>query len=611
LIEINPYAHSLAQVTVQIGYIQWLRAHGYGFPAEPILLRLDQNFLLADSLFTDWPGVDFIVSNPPFLGDKMMRGQLGDEYVEKLRALFKDSVPGGADLCCYWFEKARVQIEAGKVKRAGLLATQGIRGGKNREVLKRIRETGDIFWAVSDRDWILEGANVHVSIVAFDGGEETSRTLDGKAVDRINVNLSASADLPTAKPLFSNHDLCFLGIMKAGAFDINIPMALEWLKSPNPNGRPNSDVLRPRVNAMDILRRTGGGWIVDFGCDSLVSDMAQYEQPFGHVLEKVKPVRDENRRKSLSVYWWIHGEPRPSLRRASEGLSRIIVTPEVSKHRVFVWLDSVYLPDHQTRVFARSDDYFFGVLHSRVHETWARAQGTQLRERESGFRYTPTTCFETFPFPAVGRPPDVSVRQDQQDLQDAGKPADSGSANPVHPVNPVKNTTTPDAVSPHVAAIAAAARELNALRERWLNPPEWTREEILEFPASPDGPWARYVAQPSAISDPLSASTGQPIADRRPLTASYTARYPRLVPRDEACAKLLAKRTLTNLYNERPTWLQNAHAQLDAAVCAAYGWPADLSDEQLLEKLLALNLERSQSAPALQAVAFVGTGMQG
>ena len=79
-----------------------------------------------------------------------------------------------ADLCCYWFEKARQQIEHGKCKRAGLLATQGIRGGANREVLKRIKETGDIFFAESDRDWILAGANVHVSMVGFDNGKQSS-----------------------------------------------------------------------------------------------------------------------------------------------------------------------------------------------------------------------------------------------------------------------------------------------------------------------------------------------------------------------------------------------------------------------------------------------------
>jgi hypothetical protein len=185
------------------------------------------------------------------------------------------------------------------------------------------------------------------------------------------------------------------------------------------------------------------------------------------------------------------------------------------------------LPDSQVFAFAWADDYFFGVLHSRLHEIWALKLGTRLETRP---RYTPTTCFETFPFP----------------------------------------TKTGE----HEQAIAAAAKELNELRENWLNPPEWTTTRVFEFPGSVDGPWSRFVHEP----------------DERGIG---TVRYPRLEPRDEECAAKLKKRTLTNLYNEPPAWLAHAHAKLDAAVAAAYGWPADLSDEEILERLLTLNLERA------------------
>jgi hypothetical protein len=122
--------------------------------------------------------------------------------------------------------------------------------------------------------------------------------------------------------------------------------------------------------------------------------------------------------------------------------------------------------------------------------------------------------------------------------------------------------------------IAAAARELDQLRNNWLNPPEWTRQEILEFPGTVGGPWSRYVQD----------------ADARGIGI---VRYPRTIPKDEECAKQLAKRTLTNLYNTRPTWLDLAHKRLDAAVAAAYGWPAELSDDEILSRLLALNLEHT------------------
>ncbi len=522
LIEINTYAHSLAQVTVQIGYIQWLRAHGYGFPAEPILLRLDKNFLQADSLFTDWPEVDFIVSNPPFLGDKFMRGQLGDEYVEKLRDKFKDSVPGGADFCCFWFEKARAHIEAGKVKRAGLLATQGIRGGKNREVLKRIKETGDIFFAESDRDWILDGANVHISMVGFDDGRETNRQLDGKSVSVINANLTSVADITAAQKIKQNAGICHVGTTKKGPLDIDEQLALAMLAAPNPNGAPNSDVVVPYLNAMDIVSRPSKTWIIDFPVHLSLDEVSKYEKPFEYVKTNVLPLRVNHREPVQQRFWWRLARPCPDLKEAVLKHGRYLVTPQVSKHRIFAWIGGAVNPDHQLFAFARNDDYFFGVLQSRAHEQWALKLGTRLETRP---RYTPTTCFETFPFPA--------------------------------------------ATAEQQAAIASAAKELNELRERWLNPPEWTREEVLEFPASAAGPWARFVQ-------------------------NGVARYPRLVAKDADCAKQLTKRTLTNLYNERPTWLANAHAKLDAAVFAAYGWPADLTDDQILEKLLVLNLERAK-----------------
>jgi hypothetical protein len=131
----------------------------------------------------------------------------------------------------------------------------------------------------------------------------------------------------------------------------------------------------------------------------------------------------------------------------------------------------------------------------------------------------------------------------------------------------------------HRAAIANAAKELNALRERWLNPPEWTETRVLEFPGTVGGPWDRYLDR-STVLDAGGFHVG-------------TVRFPRLEPRDADCAVKLKNRTLTDLYNKRPAWLDLAHKKLDAAVAASYGWPADLTDEQILERLLALNLERA------------------
>lgn len=539
-IETNEYAFELAQMTVWIGWLQWIRANGFGEPSEPILKKLE-TFANRDAVLTigpkkvisepTWPIVDFIVSNPPFLGDKFMRGALGDTYVDALRTAYQGRVPGGADLCCYWFEKARAQVAAGKCRRVGLLATQGIRGGRNREVLERIKQTGDIFFAHSDRDWILDGANVHVSMVAFDDGAEQERLLDGIKVGQINANLTATVDTTKATPLAANDGVCIIGTQKNGAFDISFDLARQWLELPlNPNGRPNSDVLMPWSNGSDVTQRSSDRWIVDFGVSMTEAEAALYETPFEYLRQHVKRERQKNRREVYRLKWWLHAEPRRAMREAIAGLGRFIVTPALSKHRTFTWMEHPTLADKQLAVVARDDDSFLGILQSRVHELWARGTGTQLREVESGFRYTPSTCFETFPFP--------------------------------------------DASLAHRRAIGEAARELEALRQRWLNPPEWVREEVLEFPASVDGPWRTMVRKPNR------AGIG-------------TARYVRLIPKDEEAARQLRGRTLTTLYNEPPTWLTHAHRRLDAAVFAAYGWSPGISDEELLAKLVQLNLQRA------------------
>jgi len=608
-IEINPYAFELAQVSVQIGYLQWRRDNGFDNDRAPVLQVLD-GFQNEDALLVPhfrnkartlkeaqagehkrddalkfysergWPKCGVIVSNPPFLGGKLLRRELGDAYVEALFQNFANRVRPEADLCCYWFEKARQHIQNGKCGRAGLLATQGIRGGANREVLKRIKETGDIFFAESDRAWILAGANVHVSMVGFDDGSETLRILNGRPEKIINPNLTATANVTMARPLKPNIDIAFMGTTKGGAFDIPEELALEFLRAPNPHGQPGSDVVVPWVNGMDLTQRPSQTWIIDFGVGMPESKAANYEAPFQYLLKTVQPERQKNNRETYRRLWWQHVEARPAMRMALAPLQRFLCTTRVSKHRLFVWLHAPTLPDSATFAFARNDDYLFGVLHSRTHEVWARMQGTQVRDRESGFRYTPTSCFETFPFPfssdlqafatpAVDQPPAPGDPEPDRTYAENLAAKNYFMAKEDSP--PYRVHSTPEE---HRATIAAAAKELNDLRERWLNPPEWTETRALEFPGTVKGPWSRYVVQP----------------DKNGLG---TVRYPRLEPRDAACAAKLKARTLTKLYNERPTWLDLAHKKLDAAIAAAYDWAADLTDEQILERLLALNLARA------------------
>ena len=550
-LEINAYAAELARVTVWIGEIQWMFKHGYDCRRNPILARLGhiehRDALIDYRQGTDWDGIDangneihgemgvaydapwpacdVIVGNPPFLGDKRMRAELGSAYVDCLRREFKGRVPGGADLVTYWFEKARAQIEAGQCQAAGLVATNSIRGGANRKVLDRIAETTRIFEAWSDEPWVNEGAAVRVSLVAF--GSRDGATLDGHPVSTIHADLSAGTELNLAqsKQLPENCGAAFNGIQKTGPFDISGEQAREWLvKGGNPNGLPNSNVLAPYMNGLDITRRPRDVWVVDFGWQMSVTDAALFEAPFEYAQREIFPVRASNSLEALRRDWWRLWRPRPEMRRQIAEIPRYIVTPEVSKHRVFAWLSNGVLPDKNLIAIARSDDTTFGILHSRFHELWSLGLCTWMGVGNDP-RYTPSTTFETFPFPAGMTPADTA----------AGAP--EGAA---------------------AEAIAAAARRLDALRSNWLNPADWVDWVITPEEAAAGFP-ARPVARPGHEAE-------------------------------------LKKRTLTNLYNQRPAWLASAHQALDQAVAAAYGWadysPA-LADDEILRRLLKLNLERA------------------
>ena len=241
------------------------------------------------------------------------------------------------------------------------------------------------------------------------------------------------------------------------------------------------------MNGVDITQRPRDMWIIDFGTNRTEEDAALYETPYEHIKANVKPQRIKNKMQWRAANWWLHGYLATEMRRMLSSLPRYIGTSVTAKHRFFAWLPADSLPSNSVIAVASAEDYMLGVLQSRPHIVWALAMGTQLEDRP---RYIVSTCFETFPFP---RP-----TEEQRE------------------------------------AIGAAAAELNALREGWLNPPGISAAE-------------------------------------------------------------LRKRTLTNLYNQRPTWLDNAHARLDAAVADAYGWPADLADTEVLERLLALNLERAEA----------------
>ena len=445
-IEINPYAAELARVSVWIGEIQWMRRNGFSESRDPILKPLDtiecrDAIMTTDGTEPYWPKADVVIGNPPFLGNKRLIRQLGENYVERLSAIYGGRVPAEADLVCYWFEKAGRQIASEKAARAGLVATNSIRGGANRRLLTTATATRRIFEAWSDAPWVIDGAAVRVSLICFGRDDDAcvaGARLDGASVDEIYTDLtarrgSAGVDLTGVTRLSENASVVFTGDTKGGSFDVSGDIAREWLRLPaNPNGRTNADVLKPWMNGMDLTRRLAGKWIVDFGWTMSEGDAALYEEPFRWVQEHVHPMREQNRRRAYREYWWRHVEPRQGMWRALAGRSRYIATAQVSKHRLFVWSDSRICPDQQLIIVARDDDTTFGILHSRFHEIWSLRLGSRHTDRP---RYTPTTTFETFPFPP-GLTPDIPASEYRDDPRAVavalstiqGKPASSFAA---------------------------------------------------------------------------------------------------------------------------------------------------------------------------------------
>lgn len=554
-LEINEYAAELARVTVWIGDIQWSQRNGQQIARDPILRTLDgiqhrDALLTSDGTKTEWPTADVIIGNPPFLGDRKMIRELGESYTKLLRKVYEGDVPGGADLVCYWFHKSREQLCKGKALRAGLVSTNSIRGGANRKVLDAITKDLKITHAWDDESWVNDGAAVRVSLVGFaPSALDVEAQLNGKEVERINSDLTAakkdnSLDLTKAQGLVENKDSSFIGTQKNGPFSLPGEVARSWLLLPNPNGKPNSDVIRLWANGLDVTRRPSDTWVIDFDKMS-EEDASLYEKPFEHVVEHVKPTRINVRRDWHRTHWWCHGDPRPALKKAVKGLGRFIATAMVAKHRMFSWLPEKQIPENLCVVIARADDTTFGVLHSRMHELWSLRLGTALEDRP---RYTPSSTFETFPFPEGMTP------KETKGLPLADKEVD-GLWLP-----PVKNEFVAAAKE-----IAEATKRLVELRNNWLTPPDW----VTVVPEVVQGYPDRLVAKPEHEPE-------------------------------------LKKRTLTNLYNQNPSWLTKAHEKLDMAVAKAYGWQdytSSMSDEEILQRLLTLNLERSQaqatSTPAL------------
>jgi SAM-dependent methyltransferase len=402
--DINSFAVELAKVTLMIGRSVAIRKLNLPEPSLP-LHTLDQNIICADALFTDWVKADAIIGNPPFLGGKRMRLNLGDDYIDRVFAKFPD-VKDSVDFCSYWFRIAHDNLDENG--RAGLVATNSISQGKSRAAsLDYIAQNGGyIHNAVSTQKWSGE-AKVHVSIANWCKIQPDIYRLDEKEVARINTSLQAEIDVTHAVRLKANLNIGFQGVIPIGkGFYVDSAKVEEWIKA-DPK---NKDVLKLSCSAGDLTDIPNGlpsRWIIDFN-DMSFEEAITYKLPFKHLELTVQAERKSNRRDVTRINWWKYGEKRPLMRESLASLSCYFIAPSHSTWFIFLPAQSDWLPNNSITVITSDDFYVLGILTSKVHRLWVKAQSSTLK---GDTRYTHNSCFETFPFPQLD--PNTSIKEKQ------------------------------------------------------------------------------------------------------------------------------------------------------------------------------------------------------
>ncbi|WP_345236724.1 class I SAM-dependent DNA methyltransferase, partial [Hymenobacter saemangeumensis] len=436
--ELNPRAAAIADVVLRIGYLQWhLRSHGLTQLAEPLLDNY-QNIKQQDAVLghnedysktwpAEWPAADFIVGNPPFVGDKAMRRALGDAYVTSLRKTYAGQVPESADLVMYWWKRAAQLAASGQVERFGFITTNSITQTFNRRVVQEHMDDAanpvSLVYAIPDHPWVnsSDGAAVRVAFTVAERGmltgvlfrviQETVSDDDAHNVllmetgGTINSDLTVGADVASAGTLKANKDLVNVGM---GLYGEGFLVTPEQAKQLGLGTRPGlENYIKPYLNGRDLSQSSRGLMVIDLLGLEPAQIIERYPEVYQHVVEKVKPERDKNNRESYRKKWWIFGEARSGFRPALKGLRRYIATTRTAKHRIFSFIPGDTLPDAKLVAIALEDAFYLGVLSSRTHLMWAAATGAMLEDRPN---YNHSTCFLKFPFPDASSTQQATIR---------------------------------------------------------------------------------------------------------------------------------------------------------------------------------------------------------
>ena len=555
-LELNPRAAAIAELVVWIGYLQWHYRNYAGHPAEPIL-RAFQNINFGhregyDAVLTwdgypvpgvavkdgkrvetypnarrpAWPDAEFIVGNPPFIAGQNFRSEFGDGYAEALWKAYPQ-IAGGADLVMFWWDRAADTLVTRRavLRRFGFVTTNSItQQFSGRVVARHMKGSAlSLAMAIPNHPWtkVTAGAaQVRIAMTAAvqgnvdgtllevlsEGGidTDTPEIVLSARTGKINSNLTIGADITATASLRANDGICHDGVKLHGkGFRItSAEAALVGL-----GRRPGAEtVIRRYVNGRDLNQHSRGVMVIDLFGLSAEQARDQFPEAYQHVLERVKPERDNNKRPTRRINWWIFGENQPKMRSAINGEGRFIATVDTSRHRIFQFLDEKTLCDDKVVIIASSDPILLSILSSHIHVTWSLKAGVRMGVGNDPV-YASNRCFDPFPFPE----PDGALK----------------------------------------LRLRALGEELDATRKRiQADQPDLTLTGLYNVLAK-----IRAGAE--------------------------------LTPVDED----IKRRGLVLI-------LRELHDQIDALTAQAYGWPTDLTDEQILERLVALNAERANEEAA-------------
>ena len=471
-LELNPRAAAIAELVLWIGYLQWhYRLNDRLDLPEPILRdfkniecrdalieydsrepELDENGdpvtiwdgiamkvspstgeLVPDETSratvyryhnprrAEWPETDYIVGNPPFIGDKAMRRALGNGYVDAVRKVFKGVVPDSADFVMYWWHTAADKVRHSQARRFGFITTNSLRQTFNRRVIEHHLNSSknpiSLDFAIPDHPWVdsNDGAAVRIAMTVGCTGHKNGILLTlsksrvkNKDVDDfsfikkygfINSKLGMGVDTSSVKSLLSNSSITTVGVQLSGTgFIVNDDSDVEAMEG---EGGGDKGIIKKYVNGKDLTQKPRGVKVIDFFGLSEIEAKKRFPSAYQWVLERVKPVRMQNPRKAYRDKWWVFAEPRAEWRKMSSGLDFYISTVRTSKHRLFFIVDSEILPDAKLVNIASDDKVLLGVASSRIHVAWSFSLGANLGVGNDP-TYNHSQCFTTFPFPVLG-----------------------------------------------------------------------------------------------------------------------------------------------------------------------------------------------------------------